>query len=252
MSFTPRNPGFLGSRQIRAFRREVSVRPYLYIPLRLLRKPHTVVKRDTELVIEGFPRSGNTWTEAVIRHCAHEDIRLAHHSHAAAHVKHAVRLGVPTVVLFREPDAAVRSYLTLYDNDIDPRDGYLDYLRFYRATLPFKDRQVLFFSFEDTTERTTEMVRTMAEHFGLSLSWQDLEKERTRQDIVARMDAKAARLGRQGGRSDSLPGRVNDRKKQLQLAAKQAIEAPDVQHLRKEARALYTQSLLPLTRGKPA
>lgn len=241
MSLFARNSGLSTLRPLRAIRRKISVLPSLYVPLRRQRKPDTVVTAQTALLIEGFPRSGNTWTEAVIRHCAPENIPLAHHSHAAAHVVYAASLNVPVMVLFREPDAAVCSYLALYGNRLDVRDAYLDYLAFYRATLPLQNKGVLFFSFEDTTKRSADMIRALRDHFALELSDADLDTEDGQKAIFARMDAKATRLKRKGGKSDSRPGTEDADKARQQARARAAIQADHVQPLRAEAQALYTQ-----------
>jgi len=236
-------------RATRALRRAIATRPALYMPMRRRAKPETVVTPETALLIEGFPRSGNTWTEAVIRQCAPEDIRLAHHSHAAAHVKHAVALGVPVMVLYRAPDAAVRSWLTLYNNHPAARDGYLDYLSFYRETLPLQGKGVLFFSFEDATQRTGAMVAALNAAFGLGLSEAGLDDEAGRAAIFARMDRKAARLKRADGKSDSRPGNSNAEKERQQALARSAIEVPEAQAARRAAAALFDTMVSSLPRA---
>jgi len=239
MSLMSRHSSLLGLRPLREVRRKVSVVPSIYIPMRRLRKPETVAQETTHLLIEGFPRSGNTWTEAVIRHCATEELRLAHHSHAAAHVKYAVSRGIPVIVLYREPDAAVRSYLTLMNNRLDARDGFLDYLTFYRETLPFQSKGVLFFSFDDTTKRTADMINALKDTFGLPLSGDSLNTEEGRTAIFERMDQKAKRLNRAGGKSDSRPGTEDAEKIRQQELARTAVTADAVRSLRAQAQELF-------------
>lgn len=227
-------------RPFRAIRRFASSQRWLYTPYRRVLKPQTVARVDTELTIEGFPRSGNTWTEAVIRHCGSEDIRLAHHSHAVANVKHAVKLGVPVMVLYRHPDPAVQSYLTLYNNTLDARDGYLDYIAFYRGTLPLQGKGVAFYSFEETTKRTSDMVADLNARFGLDLDHCAVRTEEQHKAVFARMDAKAQAL-RKAKTSQARPDVASDEKKAQKAHASEAIEQPYVQELRAEAIALYNQ-----------
>ena len=222
----------------RALRRFLARHPALYLPMRRKLKPQTVVRPDTELTIEGFPRCGNTWTEAVIRHCGRDDIRLAHHSHAVANVRQAVTLGVPVMVLYRHPDPAVQSYLTLYGNRLDPREGYRDYLEFYRGTLPLRESGAVFYSFEDTTERTGDMVADLNARFGLELDAGAVGTEEQREAVFRRMDEKAARL-RRAQMSQARPGDSSAEKAASKAAAREAIERPEVKELRAEALALY-------------
>ena len=49
-----------------------------------------LVDGGTQMVIEGFPRSGNTFAVFAFRHAQRRDIRVAHHLHAPAQVIRAV------------------------------------------------------------------------------------------------------------------------------------------------------------------
>lgn len=226
-------------RAVRALRRELSLSPALYIPWRRWRKPQTVAGPGTALLIEGFPRSGNTWTEALIRHTA-ADIVLAHHSHAAAHVIHAARQGIPVMVLFRDPDAAVQSYLTLFGNRLDARAAYLDYAAFYRATWPLRGPGVQFFSFDDVTSRTPEVIAALNAAFALDLDRGiDVTSEAGRAAVFARMDAKARRVKSHGGPSDSRPGTASGSRAAIKARATAATAAPQAQTARAAARAAH-------------
>ena len=174
----------------RTMRRWLSTVPAVYLPLRRLRNSQTVVHPATDLLIEGYPRSANTWTEALIREASAHQLALAHHSHAAAHVMVARKLGVPSVVLFRDPDDAVASFLLLHDNMPDARGAFLDYAHFYKAAWPLRCDVVRFYSFEDVTKRADATIADLALAFDLQLSADGV----TRESVFDRMDEKAARL----------------------------------------------------------
>ena len=86
----------------RYLRRYFSKYQSIYLPVRRITHPDTVARPDSQLVIEGFPRSGNTWTEALIRAYAKDPVRLAHHSHAPAHVLYALKEKIPVLLLARD------------------------------------------------------------------------------------------------------------------------------------------------------
>jgi len=69
-----------------------------------------LVDRDTDLLIEGFPRSANTFAAWAFM-LTNPGQKLAHHVHTRAHVLMALRQGVPALILLREPEAAIRSFL---------------------------------------------------------------------------------------------------------------------------------------------
>lgn len=239
MIMNSRRRGVTSWRLVRALRRQLSLYPALYLPIRRARKPETVVRRETELLIEGFPRSGNTWAEALIRQCSPREIMLAHHSHAVAHVRYAVTLGVPTVILYRNPDDAVRSYLTLFNNHIDARDAYLDYVAFYEAVLPLSGRGALFVSFEELTRETVEVVDMLNDAFSLDLDSAVVREETGKLAVYQRMDEKAARLGSMGGKSGSRPGHAAEEVVQQRADAATAIEQRKVQASRRRANDIY-------------
>lgn len=177
---------------LRLLRRWLSVYPAIYIPFRRILRAETVVQPSTALLIEGFPRTGNTWTEALVREAGPASLELAHHAHAAAHVLRAQQLGVPSMILYRAPDDAVTSLLALYENQLDAKGAYLEYSRFYNAVWPLRGDLVRFYSLEDVTERSAQTIEDLRAHFGLPLSATQI----TQDAIFARMDAKAERLQR--------------------------------------------------------
>jgi len=109
----------------------IDVYPVLYLLLRRLR-PRTrrlAVERDTELVIEGFLRSANTFAVAAFGFAQQRDVEIAHHMHAPAQVIPAVRMGIPTLVLIRHPKDAVLS-LVIREPHISVEQASKDYIRF--------------------------------------------------------------------------------------------------------------------------
>src|SRR5689334_19049404 len=94
----------------------LSVNPWIFLPLSKVRPslrgyddPPRAVSRGTEIVIEGFPRSANTFAVVAFRLAQQREIEIAHHLHAAAQIKHAINLKVPVIVLIREPSDAILS-----------------------------------------------------------------------------------------------------------------------------------------------
>lgn len=233
---------------LRALRRWISIYPRLYIPLRRMRMADTVVEPSSDLLIEGFPRSGNTWTEALIREAGHDALTLAHHAHAAAHVMLARQIGVPSMILFRDPDDAVVSLLALYENQLDARGAFLEYIRFYEAVWPLRGPHVRFYNFTDVTAQSTATVGDLATAFELNLKADGLDKEDAKARVFKRMDEKALRLKRRRtehskARPDVAPVKDNSRK----AFAREAIEAPRATAARAAAHRIYAQMRSDLT-----
>ena len=98
-------------------------------------KRATLARPGTAIVFEGFLRSGNTFSVAAFAVSNGRDLHVGRHLHGAPHVLRAVRLGLPTVVLIRQPRDAVASYLVRRPT-LTPEDALLEYLDFYRTAWP--------------------------------------------------------------------------------------------------------------------
>jgi hypothetical protein len=116
-------------------RRPLALTPYLWDAAMYVRadKRATLARRDTDILIEGFPRSANTFSVAAFIIANGRAGHVARHLHGAPHILRAVRLGVPTVVLARDPRDAVPSYLVRRPT-LTPNDALQEYVDFYRTS----------------------------------------------------------------------------------------------------------------------
>ena len=90
--------------------------PSLFYPLLGFCKglPNRRTQGNTELTLEGYPRSGNTFAVRAFKYAQQRSVKLAHHLHVPAQVIQAARLGIPACVIIREPEATVRSLVLKY------------------------------------------------------------------------------------------------------------------------------------------
>jgi hypothetical protein len=66
----------------------------------------------TNIVIEGYPRSANSFTFTMLMHLLRDGpaMRIAHHTHSIENLRLGNRFGKPVVVLLRPPQDAILSY----------------------------------------------------------------------------------------------------------------------------------------------
>lgn len=143
--------------------------PALFFPLYYLRGgrgSRLPVRRDTELVIEGYPRSGNTFALVAFRFAQGRDVVTADHLHVPAQIKRAARYGIPICLLIREPEDMVRS-LVVKHSFIRPKDALRGYLGFYRACYRYRDRFVVA-KFEEVTADFGAVTDRINARFGTS------------------------------------------------------------------------------------
>lgn len=142
-----------------------SEHPSIYLPFaRWKYGSEGVVSPQTEVVIEGFQRSGNTFAVIGFQLAQGRTLRIAHHLHAAAQVVAATRMGIPTLVLIREPVESAISHM-LREPCITERQALSSWIRFYEGVLPHRDRFVVG-EFGAVTADLGAVIRQVNERFG--------------------------------------------------------------------------------------
>jgi hypothetical protein len=95
-----------------------------------------VLGEGTAIVIDGFPRSANTFAAIAFQIAQEVPVRIAHNLHSAAHVVAAASKGVPTIVLVRDPTDAVLSE-AIREHPVTLRTVLSAYCRFYETVAPW-------------------------------------------------------------------------------------------------------------------
>lgn len=222
-----------------SLRRALAGSPRLYLPLRRWRAPGTVLESATDLVIEGFPRSANTWAEAVIRQAAPR-LNLAHHAHAAAHVMAAVQANVPVMVMYRAPDAAIASLLAMYGPRVSARAAFADYAAFYSGVLQLDPARYLPVSFAQITQSPEAVIHHLVQHFDLPLQADAVTGPEARDRILAQMRAREAGNAH-GDAAICVPGNAARQTPQTQAEVAARLAHPSVQKTRARACAVYAR-----------
>jgi hypothetical protein len=118
--------------------------PAIFRPIAHLREnaKRRVVRRDSDIVIEGFWRCGNHFALYAFMVAQQRPVSVAHHYHAPAQLMLAARWGVPAVLLIREPVEAVAS-TTVFLQQTDPRPLLKFYNSFHERLGAYVDRLVV-------------------------------------------------------------------------------------------------------------
>lgn len=144
----------------------ISQSPRLFFPYYRLRERYRglLVTRDSELVIEGFPRSANTFSVLAFEAAQDRPVRLAHHLHSQAQIQKAVEWNIPTLVLIREPASAVTSLITRHP-EIRIDQAFRQYGRFYRYIESCRD-SVVIADFKEVTRSFDKVIGRLNRRFG--------------------------------------------------------------------------------------
>jgi hypothetical protein len=139
-----------------------------YTLYRMVRKnPARIVGPETQLVVEGFPRSANTFAVVAFRRAQKGRVRVAHNLHVPAQVIRASRMGIPTLVLIRKPKDAVRSLVVRDPISVD--QALKHYISFYSVVAEYRGSYVLG-RFEEVTEDYGTVIQRINAKFDTGFS----------------------------------------------------------------------------------
>lgn len=211
--------------------------PGLYLPIARLRRKAEPLADDTEIVIEGYPRSGNTFAVTAFGSAQTREVRVARHEHAAAQVIAAARRSIPALVLVRAPEEAVLSF-AVQQPHLTLAQALRSYVRFYRPLLPYRHRFVLA-SFEDVTGDFGAVTRRVNERFGTDFGVFEHTEENVRKCLEA-IEAHGRDVRGEGDelhRKGSFPSEVRTRMKEALVAE---YRGDRLAGLRRRAEAAYS------------
>lgn len=127
-----------------------------------------VIRKDSVMCVEGFPRCANSFLyEIISSRMPHQHI--AHHVHVSTQVLQALKYAVPSVVVIREPLDAVASLLAVTDGRLSPNLALSSYIRFYESVDKHVDK-VYVADFPRVTKETLTVLQEIDQRFGTRLS----------------------------------------------------------------------------------
>jgi hypothetical protein len=124
----------------------------------------TEVTSETHLVMDGFPRSANSFARMAFHVANGADDLISTHRHSPRSIQAAVRLGVPAIVLIRPPRQAIGSLLQ-YEPGISPKLVMEQYQFFYDTILPIAD-DVVIAPFAEVTSDFGSVIRRVNAVYG--------------------------------------------------------------------------------------
>ncbi|MHA1384503.1 MAG: hypothetical protein ACTSR3_12175 [Candidatus Helarchaeota archaeon] len=154
-----------------SIRRFIGKYPFLYYSIASKMNPRIRrlgVNRMTDLVITGYPRSGNSFAVLAFQHAQRMDVNVAHHLHVPAQVIRGVKLKIPTLVLIRKPQNAILSVL-LRQPQMLPAEAIKNYIWFYKTIFKFRN-SIVIGTFEQIIEDYGKVIKRINNKFGTRFS----------------------------------------------------------------------------------
>lgn len=121
-----------------------------------------ITEIDTDICIEGYPRSGNSYFVSAFLHW-NPGLNVSHHTHLAGSIKYAIQRGLPTIILIRRPEDVITSVL-VWDGLLSTGLALASYIRFY-GTLWKHRKNYLVFTFDDVIKSPDICVQRINQRF---------------------------------------------------------------------------------------
>ena len=130
-----------------------------------------MVSKHTDICIEGFPRSANSFALHAFL-MSNPEAKVAHHLHAPMQILRAVKFGIPCVVLIREPINVLASLLVA-DDSLSLDIAIKSYIDFYRRILGVK-RRVVVAEFHTVTNDFCSIISEVNRRYGKSFLYKNI------------------------------------------------------------------------------
>jgi len=225
-----------------ALRAALGQRPWLYFALQHLRpsRRNLLVAKDTEIVIEGYPRSANTFAVAAFLLAQGRRVKTARHLHLSAQVIQSVRWGIPTIVLIRRPQDAVLSLL-VREPHLSAERALRDYISFHRTIAPYREGFVLA-PFDEVINNFGQVVVRVNERFGTTF----VPFEHTEENI-RRVFALVEEMDKADQKKESVTettvARPSVVREELKKIRRQELNQPGARQLLEEACQAYEMAV---------
>jgi hypothetical protein len=209
---------------------------------RLVRHSGEYPTDQTEIVIEGFPRTGNTFAVIAFQAAQPRVISIAHHVHAPAPILDAVRRRTPAIVLVREPEEAVLSFV-LRLPELSLRQALRSYVRFYR---PLARRRGGFVvgAFDRVVTDLGSVIREVNQRFGTDFVLFEAT-EPNLAEVMDELDVWDRNTFGQGPLLERGRARPSAARAGLKDTLRPRYRAPRLSRLRRRAESLYESLIAP-------
>lgn len=185
-------------------------------------------------MIDGFPRSANTFATHAFLLAQNGDVRLGNHTHAAAQFHLAKAYRVPALLVIREPVGAVASAM-VYEGHSDPRPHLLRYIIFHRSLHSCRDHFEVS-RFSEITRDFSGVINRVNARYGTRFQSDFGRDEDVFRSIAAQQQRVFEATGIRDTSRSTMPSAI---KADANAAARRKIESSEVARLLDLATKLY-------------
>lgn len=169
--------------------------------------PDKWVSDKTEICIDGFQRSGNTFLTYYFQKF-NPSTKLAHHTHSVLQIKEATQKQLPLIVTIRHPLESISS-LVCYDTRLSVGVALYAYIYFYKSLLKFPN--AIFFDLKENKESPWKIIQAINTHFTTNFEAPELSKKKMSQFL----ELMAVELPGPSVMSATIPNEIKQKEKAI-------------------------------------
>lgn len=182
-----------------AFRQRLRYNELIFKLVTFLKPPKSFqmrspVTKSTDIVVEGFPRSSNTFLTVALTKLLGEGVSIANHYHSSAQFSLGYKLKKPMVLVVREPLNCLVSNLLYYPNRSREEivDDYILFHENIKQYLP----DIFVVDFNDVTTNPLALIAKISDEFDLEIDTASYDQDTFVSNIMGLVKEHADRLGR--------------------------------------------------------
>lgn len=174
--------------------------PSIYTRIYRYRARHNVydfdclVTESSDIVIDGYPRSGNTFLYSYIK--LYSNARnIAHHLHNFTQIIMGIKLQKHCVIVVRNPLDAIASYLIYsstdgtIENQMDIDEFVFKYVIFHKVLLRYiKNKYIHIVPFDIIKKDDYNSINNLLESFGLDIDFAMRSDDEVKKDVFIDVD----------------------------------------------------------------
>ncbi len=200
------------------------------------------VTRSTAIAIEGFQRSANSFAVNAFLFSQGDNsgVQVASHLHAPTHVRRALKLKVPVLIVIREPDGAILSDLMKapHRNVRHAYEGYVDFYTYVFSVLT----RVVVATYDEVTTDFGAVISRVNNFYNTQFRTFE-HTESNVQEVFRRLDDHVLRYHGVTEVDTRKIARPTNEKQILKNTIREIITHQSIEDIRLEADALYRKIL---------